>query len=222
MVDLFIPSPGIPSPSTSNLLDNGEVVAVVDDSREIVLLLAHYLETQGIQTLQAGSAGELYQLLENHKIALILLDIGLPDRDGNELLAELVPRYPDMGIIMVTGTTDIQVALDCLRQGADDYLTKPVSINQFNHTVQNTLKKRRLAINSRIFQDKLQKTNSRMRFLHHLNLKMNTAYLNTVELRGILQAILVGITSDDGLRFNRAFLALYDDQSGRLEGKLAI
>ncbi len=61
-----------------------------------------------------------------------------------------------------------------------------------------------------------------MRFLHHLNLKMNTAYLNTVELQGILQAILVGITSDDGLRFNRAFLAMFSEDGSYLEGKLAI
>ena len=45
--------------------------------------------------------------------------------------------------------------------------------------------------------------------LHHLNLKMNSAYLSTVELNGVLQAILVGITSEDGLKFNRAFLALF-------------
>ena len=222
MVDILLTQPGIPSPSVSELLDSDEVVAVVDDSREIVVLLAHYLETQGIKTMQAGSAWELFNLLKNHKIALVLLDIGLPDRNGDELLPELAPAYPDLGIIMVTGTTDIQVALDCLRQGADDYLTKPVSIKQFNHTVLNTLKKRRLAINNRIFQDKLQKTNNRMRFLHHLSLKMNTAYLNTVELRGILQAILVGITSDEGLRFNRAFLVLYDEETQKLEGKLAI
>ena len=61
-----------------------------------------------------------------------------------------------------------------------------------------------------------------MRFLHHLTLKMNTAYLNTVELQGILQAILVGITSDDGLRFNRAFLAMYNKDGNWLEGKMAI
>lgn len=222
MVEILIPEHAHSTLSSSNLLGPGEVVAVVDDSPEIVLLLSHYLGTQGIPTAKAGSAREFLQLLTTQKIALVILDIGLPDRNGNEILKEIVPTNPDLAIIMVTGTTDIQVALDCLRQGADDYLTKPVNISQFNHTVQNTLKKRRLAISSRIFQQELQKTNTRMRFLHHLNLKMNTAYLNTVELRGILQAILVGITSEDGLRFNRAFLALYNESTGFLQGTLAI
>jgi len=195
---------------------------VVDDSPEIVLLLTHYLRNQGFTVHCAGSAREFYDLMAREKIGLVLLDIGLPDQNGNEILLDIAPKYPDLGIIMVTGTMDLEVALECLRQGADDYLTKPISIKRFNYTIQNTLKKRRLAVNNRLFQQELEITNARMRFLHHLNLKMNTAYLNTVELQGILQAILVGITSDDGLRFNRAFLALFSEDCRYLEGKLAI
>jgi signal transduction histidine kinase/DNA-binding response OmpR family regulator len=222
MVEILFSQHTIPSLPATELLGPGEVVAVVDDSPEIVLLLSHYLESQGFAVVKAGNAREFYHLLTTKNIALALLDIELPDQNGNEILNDIAPTHPDLGIIMVTGTTDIQVALNCLRHGADDYLTKPVNIKQFIHTVQSTLQKRRLAINSRLFQQELQKTNARMRFLHHLNLKMNTAYLNTVELRGILQAILVGITSDDGLRFNRAFLALFNTNDGFLEGKLAI
>jgi signal transduction histidine kinase/DNA-binding response OmpR family regulator len=210
------------SQSTVELVEPDESVAVVDDSPEIVLLLSHYLKAMGLKVVRAGSAGELYHLLDTEKIALILLDIGLPDQNGDEILEDIIPSHPDLGIIMVTGTTDIEVALNCLRLGADDYLTKPVSINQFHHSVLTTLQKRHLAITNRIYQQELQKTNTRMRFLHHLNLKMNTAYLNTVELTGILRAILVGITSDDGLRFNRAFLALYNENNSYLDGKLAI
>lgn len=222
MVEILLSQHSVSSLPTSELLGPEEVVAVVDDSPEIVLLLSHYLGNQGFPVVRAGNAQEFYQLLTTRKIALVLLDIELPDQNGNEILKDIVPTHPDLGIIMVTGTTDIQVALNCLRQGADDYLTKPVNIKQFIHTVQSTLQKRRLAINSLVFQQELEKTNTKMRFLHHLNLKMNTAYLNTVELRGILQAILVGITSEDGLRFNRAFLALFNTSNGFLEGKLAL
>ncbi len=222
MVEILFSQDTIPAQPAPELLAPGEVVAVVDDSPEIVLLLCHYLEAQGFTVVKAGNAREFYHHLATRKIALVLLDIELPDQNGNEILDEIVPTHPDLGIIMVTGPTDIQVALNCLRHGADDYLNKPVNIKQFIHTVQSTLQKRRLAINSRVFQQELQKANARMRFLHQLNLKMNTAYLNTVELRGILRAILVGITSDDGLRFNRAFLALFNASDGMLEGKLAI
>ncbi len=222
MVEFLLPRQNLSSLPTAELLGPEEVVAVVDDSPEIVLLLSHYLTNQGFSVVRACNAHEFYQILQTRKIALVLLDIELPDQNGNEILKDIAPTHPDLGIIMVTGTTDIQVALNCLRHGADDYLTKPVNIKQFIHTVKNTLQKRRLAINSRIFQYELEKANTRMRFLHHLNLKMNTAYLNTIELRGILRAILVGITSEDGLRFNRAFLALFNTGTGVLEGRLAI
>jgi signal transduction histidine kinase/DNA-binding response OmpR family regulator len=222
MVEIFLPQDTISTLPASELLFPGEVVVVVDDSPEIVLLLAHYLRHQGFSVLCAGSAKEFYDLLHREKIGLVLLDIGLPDQNGNEILLNIAPAHPDLGIIMVTGTTDIEVALECLRQGADDYLTKPIGVERFNYTIKNTLKKRRLAIDNRRFQQELEITNARMRFLHHLNLKMNTAYLNTVELQGILQAILVGITSEDGLRFNRAFLALFSKDCRYLEGKLAI
>lgn len=222
MVEFTFQQHSLSSLSAQEFIDSNEVVAVVDDSPEMVLLLSHYLKTQGFDVVSAGSAEELHSLLGSEQLALILLDIGLPDKDGNEILKDIVPAHPDLGIIMVTGTIDIEVALDCLRHGADDYLTKPVTLQQFNFTVLNTLKKRRLAINSRRYQNALQKTNAQMRFLHHLNLKMNTAYLNTVELRGILHAILVGITSENGLQFNRAFLALYNEENTFLEGTMGI
>ncbi|PHR27011.1 MAG: histidine kinase [Desulfotalea sp.] len=208
--------------SPAQLLEPGEFVAVVDDSPEIALLLSHYLTNQGFNVLQAGSATAFQNLLQAKNIALVLLDIGLPDRDGDDLLKDIVPTYPDLGIIMVTGSTDIDTALDCLRQGADDYLTKPVSIKEFSRTIVNTLKKRRLVINSRRFQKELQSSNSRMQFLHQLNYKMNTAYLNARELQAILKAILIGITADEGLRFNRAFLALENAETNELEGRIGI
>ena len=221
MVELLSdPSADIP-PLYKELLLPDEIIAVVDDSPEIALMLRPYLMNKGLSVVSVSNAAEFLELLQNQTVALVLLDIDLPDRNGDELLDLIVPANPDLGIIMVTGTTDINVALACLRKGADDYLTKPVSIYLFYHLVESILKKRRLAISSRMFRMELEKTNSRMRFLHHLTLKMNTAFLNTVELRGILQAILVGITSKEGLRFNRAFLALYNRDHTLLEGTLA-
>ncbi len=204
------------------LLDTGEKIVIVDDSPEIVILLEHYLTRQNFSVLTAHSAQELYSIFNTQDVALILLDIGLPDKNGKEILADLAPNHPDLGIIMVTGTTDIQTALDCLRLGADDYLTKPVNLQDFIRTVHNTLKKRRLAIDNRTFQLELEATNFRTQFLHQLNLKMNSVYLSTVELDSILHAILIGITSQEGLKFNRAFLALFDEAHSTLTGRLAI
>lgn len=222
MVEILSQKDILLSPSAGQLLDDNELIVIVDDSQEIALLLEHYLTRQGLIVAKAANSDELNHILNENPVALILLDIGLPGKSGIEILTDLVPRYPDLGIIMVTGITDIQTALGCLRQGADDYLTKPVNIHDFTHTLIQTLKKRRLAIDNRLVQKKLEVTNFRMQFLHSLNLKMNSAYLSTLELDRVLQTILAGITSEDGLKFNRAFLLLFDEKEQVLQGKLAI
>ena len=204
------------------LLSNDEIIVIVDDSPEIALLLKAYLSNKGLSATSVNSGSELFRIVCTQPVALVILDISLPDRDGTSILVELVRDYPDLGVIMVTSVTDIQVALECLRRGADDYLTKPVNIEQFYHTVRRTLKKRRLAIENRRFQQELERRNFRARFLHQLSLKMNSAYFNALELNQVLKTILIGITSEEGLRFNRAFLALFDDEQNILQGKLAI
>ncbi|MDJ0623333.1 MAG: response regulator [Desulfocapsaceae bacterium] len=222
MVDIF-PNKEIDRlPVTKDLLYANEVIAIVDDSPEVALLLETYLNRQNVEVVTARNAEEFFQLLPQKNIALVFLDIGLPGKSGIEILTELVPNHPDLGIIMVTGTTDVQTAIACIRKGADDYLTKPVSAAEFDHTLRNTLKKRRLAIENRIYQQKLVSANFRMEFLHNLNFKMNTAYLNALELDSVLQTILAGITSEEGLRFNRAFLALFNDEGTTLSGKFGV
>ncbi len=208
-------------PSTQ-LVDSDEVIVVVDDSQDIFILFQDFLSRQGFTVLHAPTAAEFFQLLQSRKVALALLDIELPDRKGTDLLADLALHYPDTAIIMITGTDDLQTALFCLRLGVDDYLTKPMHLADFNHAVNTTLEKRRLVIDNRLYQKKLEATNVRTQFLHQLNLKMNTAYLSSVELDDVLQAILVGITASEGLQFNRAFLALFDQEHQVLQGRLAI
>ena len=222
MVELLRGNGGSKDHDLATLLEPGAKLAIVDDSPEVVALLNHYLNRQGFPVIHAGSAAQLYDLLGTHPIALILLDIGLPDKNGIQILQELVPGFPDLGIIMVTGSTDLDTALDCLRLGADDYLTKPVALDQLTRTVISTLKKRRLAIENRHFQRELQAAHNRTQFHHQLNMQMNSVYLSNLELKGILRAILVGITSEEGLKFNRAFLALFSRDGTMLEGKLAI
>lgn len=208
--------------SLKDLLFPEEIIVIVDDSPEILLLLKTYLAREEIPLVSATSAEEFSDIFHSHNVALVLLDIGLPGKSGRDILTEIVPDNPDLGIIMVTGTIDIEMALDCLRAGADDYLTKPFMAERFNHTLYQTLKKRRLAMENRRFQRQLQQTNFRMQFLHNLNFKMNNAYLNALELDSVLQTILAGITSDEGLKFNRAFLALYNEDQTTLLGKYGV
>lgn len=222
MVDIQQHSASRQPHTLKDLLSAEEIIVIVDDSPEILLLLQTYLSREEIPLATAANAEEFSAIFHSSKVALVLLDIGLPGKSGRDILYEIAPQYPDLGIIMVTGSIDVEMALDCLRAGADDYLTKPLMTENLKHTLYQTLKKRRLAMENRQFQSQLQQTNFRMQFLHNLNFKMNSAYLNALELDSVLQTILAGITSAEGLKFNRAFLALYNDDQTALLGKYGV
>ena len=204
------------------LLTDGELIAIVDDDRSVTGPLAEYLDAQGLRTATRNNAADLLLLLQQEKVALVLLDIGLPDTDGVTLIPQLAQKYPDLAIIMLTGVADLQVAIDCIRKGADDYLSKPAKFNEILFVVKKNLEKRRLIFENRKYQEDLEKAHFRIQLMHQLSLKMNSVYLSTVELDEILQAILVGITANEGLRFNRAFLAMFDDAGKYLIGRMAI
>jgi signal transduction histidine kinase/DNA-binding response OmpR family regulator len=204
------------------LLDGDECIVIVDDYPDLVILVQDFLGQRGLTTVIADSADSLHRRLVEHKVALVLLDIGLPDADGTALLPELKRDDPDLAVIMLTAVTDLQTALACLRYGADDYLTKPVGFTELLATVHRVLEKRRLTIRNRWYQRQIEQATFRIQLAHALAMKMNTAYLSTMELDEILHAILIGITAEEGLRFDRAFLALFDESGVILEGRLAI
>ncbi|MEW6427708.1 MAG: response regulator [Thermodesulfobacteriota bacterium] len=215
-------SPQHISLAPGQLLTNGEVVVIIDDDPAIRAPLAQYLEENNLAVVEGGSAADLHACLANRKVAMVLLDIGLPDSSGAELIPELQSRYPDLAIVMLTGVADLHVAMDCIRKGADDYLAKPAKFSEILFVVRKNLEKRRLIFENRKYQEELEQAHFRIQLMHQLSLKMNTVYLSTVELDKLLLAILVGITANEGLRFNRAFLALFDDAGKYLEGRLAI
>ncbi len=205
-----------------HLLHGDEVIVIVDDEIAIREPLKLYFEQNDFAVADASSGNELIRLLGNKHVALVLLDIGLPDADGTSLLPQIRSNYPDVSIVMLSGQSDIQVALDCIRNGADDYITKPVQFNEIMVAVKKNLEKRRLILENRRYQEDLEQAYFRIQLLHQLSLKMNSVYINAVELDEILRAILVGITANEGLRFNRAFLALFDRSNQFLEGRMAI
>ena len=209
-------------PQSDELLQQDEVILIVDDFPDIVDLLQEFLQNEHFATITAHSAAGLLQALREHNVALVLLDIGLPDADGMDLLPELRKQYPELSIVMLTAVSDLQTALSCMRLGADDYLAKPVHFADLLTTLQKVLEKRWLQVNNRLYQQQLEQARFRLQLAHGLAIKMNTAFLSLVELDEILQAILVGITAEEGLQFNRAFLALFNDDRTQLQGRMAI
>lgn len=110
----------------ADLRDNEimHTVLVVEDEREIRELLRRYLTRAGMSVLVAGTGAEALRKLEEVRPHLVLLDLGLPDIDGVEVLETAAPHIP---VIVLTARAGVPDRIAGLRAGADDYVVKPFS-----------------------------------------------------------------------------------------------
>ena len=115
-------------------------VLVVDDEKEIADLLEIYLISDGFQVLKAYSAKEGLRILEEKKIDLVLLDVMMPDMDGIDVIQK-IRTWSVAPIIVISARSDDQDKVDALDAGADDYLTKPFSVEELLARVRSTLRR---------------------------------------------------------------------------------
>ena len=104
-------------------------ILVVDDEQPIADILKFNLEKEGYQVVVANDGDEAINLAEQEDPDLILLDIMLPNKDGNEVLLE-IRKTKNMPIIMLTARAGEQDKIDGLEAGADDYITKPFTSHE--------------------------------------------------------------------------------------------
>jgi putative two-component system response regulator len=133
-----------------------ETLLIVDDEDMIRKVLHLKLSREGYVCEEASDAERAVHILETVPIALVVLDIKMPGKSGTELLPEIKLGYPDTGVIMATAVNDIEVAIQCLKEGADDYICKPFNLEEVSIAVQRALEKRRLQLELREYQQFLE------------------------------------------------------------------
>ena len=119
---------------------NKETILVIDDEPQIRKLLEINLETNGYKILQADTADMGMRLAANHLPDLIILDIGLPDKTGLELLLELRAWFHNP-IIMLSVMDQESAIVEALDNGASDYVTKPFRTNELLARIRSCLKR---------------------------------------------------------------------------------
>jgi putative two-component system response regulator len=142
--------------SIEGMLDQQETLLIVDDEAAIRRVLFQKLSREGYQCEEADAAEQVLNTLATSPIALVILDIKMPGKSGIELLPEIKSGYPDTEVIMATAVTDVNVAIQCLKQGANDYLCKPFNLEEVSLAVQRALEKRRLKLEIREYQQFLE------------------------------------------------------------------
>ena len=135
---------------------NARILAV-DDEQHMRDLLQHGLNRAGYQCLTAERAPEAEEILRHQAIDMVLLDIIMPGKSGMELLREIKNQYPDIAVIMLTGDTDVTVAVQAMRQGAYDYCFKPVGLSELIVRVEHAFDRRALVLENQSQRHQLER-----------------------------------------------------------------
>ncbi len=102
-------------------------ILLVDDDLQVLSITKLFLECEGYRNLHAIQDSRLViPFLEKHDVSLIVLDIVMPHIRGNELLSMLRNIFPNIPVLIMTATADMEIAEECKKLGAKDYLVKPV------------------------------------------------------------------------------------------------
>jgi len=117
---------------------------VVDDDRHILEAMADYLRSLGHRTETAQTCQQAMDRMKEFPFEVVICDVNLPDRDGFQLLDWAVQNCPDTAVVMLTGYGTIESAVEAIRVGAFDYLTKPVIDDELNLAIQRALGQRRI------------------------------------------------------------------------------
>lgn len=115
-------------------------ILIVDDEKNIRLSLGRMFELEGYPCVSAGSVSESLRVLSEQTPDLALLDVHLPDGNGLELLQLLKKKHPRLPVVMMSGQGTIDLALQAIRHGAQDFLEKPLSTDRVLITVANALR----------------------------------------------------------------------------------
>jgi two-component system response regulator PilR (NtrC family) len=115
-------------------------VLVVDDEPDLLDLMEITLSKMGLDTRRAATVGEARQLLDSNRFDLCLTDMRLTDGSGLEVLQHIGERHPAMPVAVITAYGNTANAVEALKAGAFDYLSKPVALDQLRTLVKTALK----------------------------------------------------------------------------------
>jgi signal transduction histidine kinase/DNA-binding response OmpR family regulator len=133
-------------------------ILVIDDEPAVLEVFREFLGMQGYRVSSAPSGEEAVRLLPDLKPDIILTDINLPGLSGLEVMRFAKSVDPEIGVVVVTGHASASNAIEALRQGAFNYITKPFDLDEIHEVVERAIANRRLkALNRQLVEDLRQK-----------------------------------------------------------------
>jgi len=131
-------------------------ILIVDDEETVRSSIQWLLKRAGYKVATAADGQEALDKMGQFNMELVLLDIRMPGMSGIEVLKQLTNGWPDTCVIMITAVTDTQTAVETMKLGAYDYVTKPFNPDDLVLKVQRAIEKRDLQLKNKRYQIELQ------------------------------------------------------------------
>jgi DNA-binding NtrC family response regulator len=138
------------------MADTQKHLLIVDDEAALRSAIAERLADHGFTVVQAGSGEEAMPLLAEFAFDILITDLRLPGMGGREVLDAALQRYPDIIAIVITGYGTVKDAVDAIKQGAADFVTKPFQFDALLHVVQSAVEQRRLKSENAYLRSQLE------------------------------------------------------------------
>jgi DNA-binding NtrC family response regulator len=126
------------------MTDSPKHLLIVDDEEALREAVAERLADSGFTVQQAPSGEQALERLADFAFDILLTDLRLPGIGGRDVLQAALERYPDLIAIVITGYGTVQDAVDAIKQGAADFITKPFQFDELLHVIESALEQRRL------------------------------------------------------------------------------
>ena len=138
------------------MADTQKHLLIVDDEAALRSAIAERLTDHGFAVVQAGSGEEAIPLLAEFAFDILITDLKLPGIGGREVLDAAIERYSDIIAIVITGYGTVKDAVDAIKQGAADFVTKPFQFDALLHVVQSAVEQRRLKSENAYLRSQLE------------------------------------------------------------------
>ncbi len=132
-------------------------ILVADDEKNIRLGLGQALEGEGYNTFLAENGLKALEIIEKENIDIVITDLRMPEMAGEELLKRISRDYKNIPVIILTGHGTIENAVQTMRDGAYDFMTKPLNLDHLFLIIKRALKNRELVLSNKALQEEVEK-----------------------------------------------------------------